>query len=159
MGGGTEAFPNLGAHCEHEDCNQLDFLPFTCDGCQKTLCLEHRTYKSHNCPKSELHSRTVIICETCSMSMEKKFGEDEKLVFEIHAKSGNCNPAKKQKPKCPVKRCKEVLTFSNCSSCKYCSLKVCLKHRFPTDHLCKGGIRVSERNGELRSSAIAIKAY
>lgn len=35
MGKGTEAFPDLGEHCKHEDCNQLDFLPFTCDGCHK----------------------------------------------------------------------------------------------------------------------------
>ena len=35
MGGGTEAFPDLGQHCQHSDCNQLDFLPFNCDGCQK----------------------------------------------------------------------------------------------------------------------------
>lgn len=33
--GGTEAFPDLGRHCQHSDCHQLDFLPFTCDGCQK----------------------------------------------------------------------------------------------------------------------------
>ncbi|XP_040868754.1 uncharacterized protein [Glycine max] len=33
--GGTEAFPDLGKHCQHRDCNQLDFLPFTCDGCQQ----------------------------------------------------------------------------------------------------------------------------
>ena len=35
MGGGTEAFPDLGQHCQNPDCNQLDFLPFKCDGCQK----------------------------------------------------------------------------------------------------------------------------
>lgn len=35
IGGGTEAFPGLGAHCSYEDCYQLDFLPFNCDGCQK----------------------------------------------------------------------------------------------------------------------------
>lgn len=38
MGGGTEAFPDLGDHCQHPDCHQLDFLPFHCDGCKKVFC-------------------------------------------------------------------------------------------------------------------------
>lgn len=37
MGGGTEAFPDLGSHCQHQDCHQLDFLPFKCDGCHKVI--------------------------------------------------------------------------------------------------------------------------
>ncbi|KAE9466532.1 hypothetical protein C3L33_01575, partial [Rhododendron williamsianum] len=36
-----------------------------------------------------------------------------------------------------VRRCREVLSFSNTSVCKSCQIKVCLKHRFPTDHSCK----------------------
>lgn len=35
--GGTEAFPDLGKHCQHVDCHQLDFLPFTCDGCKQVF--------------------------------------------------------------------------------------------------------------------------
>jgi hypothetical protein len=35
--GGTEAFPDLGKHCQHLDCHQLDFLPFTCDGCKQVI--------------------------------------------------------------------------------------------------------------------------
>ena len=30
---GTPAFPNLGKHCSGDDCKQIDFLPFTFDGC------------------------------------------------------------------------------------------------------------------------------
>ena len=40
---GTEAFPELGAHCDEADCNQLDFLPFECDGCGGFFCAAHRT--------------------------------------------------------------------------------------------------------------------
>ena len=32
-GMGTPEFPNLGKHCCVGDCNQIDFLPFTCDRC------------------------------------------------------------------------------------------------------------------------------
>lgn len=35
--GGTEAFPDLGKHCQLLDCHQLDFLPFTCDGCKQVF--------------------------------------------------------------------------------------------------------------------------
>ncbi|THU58029.1 hypothetical protein C4D60_Mb03t09820 [Musa balbisiana] len=147
MGGGTEAFPDLGEHCQHEDCNQLDFLPFTCHGCKKVFCLEHRSYAAHVCPKADHNSRFVVVCEACSMSMEKRPGEEEKAALERHEKSGSCNPSKKKKPRCPVKRCKEVLTFSNNSTCKVCNQSVCLKHRFPSDHACKPTLRLPTRSG------------
>lgn len=148
MAGGTEAFPDLGRHCQHHHCNLLDFLPFTCDGCHHVFCLEHRSYKSHNCPKSDHNSRKVVVCETCSVSIETT-GEDDKAILERHEESGLCDPRKKKKPTCPVKRCKEVLTFSNTSTCKTCYMKVCLKHRFPADHAC---------NRAASSSSSAVKA-
>ncbi|KAG4958814.1 hypothetical protein JHK87_035447 [Glycine soja] len=158
--GGTEAFPDLGKHCQHRDCNQLDFLPFTCDGCQqftwpttltwlqcngRSFCLEHRSYKSHACLKSDHNSRKVVVCEACSMSIETTghVGQDEEAILQKHLKSGNCDPTKKKKPICPVKRCREVLTFSNTSTCKTCHIKVCLKHRFPADHACSRGASAS----------------
>ncbi|XP_062151308.1 zinc finger AN1 domain-containing stress-associated protein 12 [Alnus glutinosa] len=139
MGGGTEAFPDLGQHCQHPDCHQLDFLPFKCDGCRKVFCSEHRSYRTHECPKSDHNSRKVVVCEACSMSIEVtgRDGEGEKKMLERHERSGNCDPKKKKKPTCPVGRCKEILTFSNTSTCKTCQLKVCLKHRFPADHACR----------------------
>ncbi|XP_028771135.1 zinc finger AN1 domain-containing stress-associated protein 12 [Neltuma alba] len=138
MAGGTEAFPDLGRHCQHDDCNLLDFLPFTCDGCHQVFCLEHQSYKSHNCPKADHIGRKVVVCEVCSMSIETTghVGEDEKAILERHEKLGDCDPKKKKKPTCPVKRCKEILTFSSTSTCKTCHVKVCLKHRFPADHAC-----------------------
>ncbi|XP_057769440.1 zinc finger AN1 domain-containing stress-associated protein 12 [Salvia miltiorrhiza] len=138
MGGGTEFFPDLGRHCQKPDCHQLDFLPFTCDGCQKDFCVEHRSAKSHECPKPDAGSRKVVVCETCSVAIETTGvdGEDEQKLLERHEKSGECDPRKKMKPACPVRRCKEVLTFSNTATCKTCRVKICLKHRFPADHAC-----------------------
>ncbi|KAJ8749867.1 hypothetical protein K2173_013782 [Erythroxylum novogranatense] len=139
MGGGTEAFPDLGMHCQQFECHQLDFLPFTCDGCQKVFCLEHRSYKSHDCSKPDPKSRKVVVCEICSTSIETtgQVVGNEKVILEKHIKSGECDPRKKKKPTCAVRRCKEILTFSNTCTCKSCDLKVCLKHRFPADHSCK----------------------
>ncbi|CAK9148698.1 unnamed protein product [Ilex paraguariensis] len=144
-GGGTEAFPDLGMHCQHPECNQLDFLPFNCDACRRVFCVEHRSYKSHECPKSDYNSRKVLVCEICSMSIETTGHdrEDEKLMLEKHENSGDCDPKKKKKPTCPVRRCREILTFSNTCTCKVCQIKVCLKHRFPADHPCGKNISSS----------------
>ncbi|KAF9622232.1 hypothetical protein IFM89_030274 [Coptis chinensis] len=139
--GATLDLLDIGRHCHHSDCYQLDFLPFNCDGCRKVFCLEHRSYTSHECPKPYANSRKVILCETCSTAIEitGKDGEEEvKKILENHENSEDCDPSKKKKPKCPVKRCKQVLTFSNNSTCKICQVKLCLAHRFPSDHACKG---------------------
>lgn len=104
------------------------------------FCVEHRSFKSHECPKSDHNSRKVLVCEICSTSIETtgRDGEkDQMLLLEKHHKSGNCDPRMKKKPTCPVRRCKEILTFSNTSTCKTCQVKVCLKHRFPADHVCR----------------------
>ncbi|RYP48766.1 hypothetical protein DL769_011169 [Monosporascus sp. CRB-8-3] len=39
----------VGKHCQLEYCNQLDFLPFFCQSCKKTFCLDHRTEDAHRC--------------------------------------------------------------------------------------------------------------
>ncbi|KAF6143263.1 hypothetical protein GIB67_039046 [Kingdonia uniflora] len=139
MSGGTEAFPDLGRHCQNPDCHQLDFLPFTCDSCHKVFCVEHRLTKSHSCSSPNHNSRQVHICNLCSSSIETtgtNKEEEIKLIIEKHENSPNCDPSKKKKSRCPVNRCKQILTFSNNSVCKKCRIKVCLLHRFPADHGC-----------------------
>ncbi|KNA20442.1 hypothetical protein SOVF_052370 [Spinacia oleracea] len=158
--GGTEAFPDLGQHCQHSDCHQLDFLPFSCNRCQKVFCAEHRTYRSHDCPKSDDKSRKVIVCEICSKSMEITglSCEQETAMKEKHANSKECDPSKKKKPRCPVKRCRENLTFSNATVCRCCNTKVCLKHRLPADHECIRGnssIVTLSGNGGLGNKFLA----
>ncbi|CAE6071010.1 unnamed protein product [Arabidopsis arenosa] len=162
-GGGTEAFPDLGEHCQNPDCKLLDFLPFTCDGCKLVFCLEHRSYKSHSCPKSDHGSRTVSICETCSIAIETTGFDEEgiKSLLEKHERSGDCDPNKKKKPICPVKRCKEILTFMNNLTCKDCGIKFCLKHRFPADHVCNKKTittaRTSSRWNERFMEALSLR--
>ena len=120
----------------------------------QVFCLEHRTYKSHECPKPEPNSRKVVVCETCSTSIETtgRDEKEEKAMLERHEKSGDCDPSKKKKPICPVRRCKEVLTFSNTSTCKTCQLNFCLKHRFPIEHACKQRLPSSTTGAKERWS-------
>ncbi|XP_045191831.1 AN1-type zinc finger protein 1-like [Mercenaria mercenaria] len=82
--------PGLGKHCNFEQCKQLDFLPFACDGCGNTFCSDHRTKDAHSCSQHLLSSSgceytgargytcslsdcgnrelTEIICEKCQLS-------------------------------------------------------------------------------------------
>ncbi|KAL6013664.1 hypothetical protein ACLOJK_004162 [Asimina triloba] len=155
--GGTEAFPELGKHCQNSSCNQLDFLPFKCDACLKVYCVEHRSYESHDCPKADEQRRRVLVCSLCSMSIANKDGEEE-MIMAQHQQSGDCNPSNKKKPKCPVRRCKQVLTFSNTTTCKTCDQKVCLKHRFPSDHDCNNNNMSAIANASTSSAALAARS-
>lgn len=53
-----------------------------------------------------------------------------------------CDPSNYEKAtkkrKCPVPRCREMLTFSNMIKCRDCTVDHCLKHRFGPDHNCPG---------------------
>jgi predicted nucleic acid binding AN1-type Zn finger protein len=91
-----EAFPDLGAHCDDPNCNQLDFLPFECDGCGKVFCTEHRTYLDHGCAKAADQGRTLI-CESCGV--ERTPGQDDWAVLDVHTRSRRCDPAKKHMPR------------------------------------------------------------
>ena len=111
----------------------------------QTFCLEHRSYKEHNCPKEGMKDITVAICPVCATSVRMVYGETMDLTLARHMQDSSCDPKNydkvMKKPKCPVKRCREVLTTTNTYMCKTCKMKVCLKHRFPADHLCTKGAK------------------
>ncbi|XP_078430012.1 zinc finger AN1 and C2H2 domain-containing stress-associated protein 13-like [Wolffia australiana] len=138
---GTPEFPDLGRHCSVADCRQIDFLPFTCDCCGQVLCLEHRSYSRHSCPKTNLQGVTVIICPLCASSIRLLPNEDPNATWQAHANT-SCDPSNYQKAskkkKCPVPHCKETLVFSNTIRCRDCGREHCLKHRFGPDHKCPG---------------------
>lgn len=122
----------IGEHCAVADCNQLDFLPFKCDCCGRTFCLQHRQYAAHSCSAAAGRELEVIACPLCAQGIRLRPGEDANLAFERHA-GGECNPANYQKvhnkPRCPAAGCREKLTSINTYACKECGRKVCLKHR------------------------------
>ncbi|KAJ8562659.1 hypothetical protein K7X08_031111 [Anisodus acutangulus] len=138
---GTPAFPNLGKHCSVEDCRQIDFLPFTCDCCHKVYCLDHRSYIRHQCPTANKNNVTVVICPLCAKGVRLNPNEDPNITWESHVNT-ECDPSNYEKAtkkkKCPVPRCKELLTFSNTIECRDCTIDHCLKHRFGPDHNCPG---------------------
>ncbi|CAD6225162.1 unnamed protein product [Miscanthus lutarioriparius] len=94
----------------------------------------HRSWCARDC--GDAIERTAVPGQQC-----------DREILDAHARSRRCDPARKRKPQCPVRRCKEALTFSNTSQCKGCGLKVCLKHRFPADHNCAAAAAGAKRAG------------
>ncbi|KAF8102141.1 hypothetical protein N665_0201s0424 [Sinapis alba] len=154
---GTPEFPDLGKHCSVDDCKQIDFLPFTCDRCTQVFCLDHRSYMKHNCPKGNRGDVTVVICPLCCKGVRLNPDEDPNITWEKHV-NRDCDPSsyeetvKKKKKKCPVTRCRELLTFSNTIRCRDCSVEHCLKHRFGADHGCAGPKKPESRWSSLLAS-------
>ncbi|XP_071717158.1 zinc finger AN1 and C2H2 domain-containing stress-associated protein 13-like [Rutidosis leptorrhynchoides] len=138
---GTPAIPNLGEQCSLDDCNLIDFLAFTCDCCHKVFCLEHRGYKTHECPNAKKNDLTVVVCPLCAKGVHLIPEQDPNITWESHVNT-DCDPSNYEKvtnkKKCPVRGCKETLTFSNTIKCRDCTIDHCLKHRFGPDHSCPG---------------------
>uniref|UniRef100_A0A6U9ILE4 AN1-type domain-containing protein n=1 Tax=Zooxanthella nutricula TaxID=1333877 RepID=A0A6U9ILE4_9DINO len=133
-------FSDHGVHCSDPYCRQQDFLPFTCNACNKVFCKDHFKYSAHSCEKGlAATDKRVIVCPLCQVAVPLGAEEDENAAFERHAASDACQPAPPPppKPRCPVQGCKEKLTSLNTFSCGTCHKKVCLKHRFEDAHDCR----------------------
>ncbi|KAF0690449.1 Aste57867_18181 [Aphanomyces stellatus] len=132
---------DIGEHCSKPGCNQKDFLPFACDCCEGVFCLEHRTYTAHACTNAGSKDSRAITCPLCRATIPLTNDQDVNHVFDQHTRT-NCNPdkyneKKKAKARCEAENCREVLTASNTVQCNACRKKVCLKHRFESDHQCE----------------------
>ncbi|KAA0178129.1 hypothetical protein FNF27_00677 [Cafeteria roenbergensis] len=111
---------DIGEHCSHPSCGRRDFLPFKCDACDNTFCLEHRSYDAHECAKAAGHDRKVIACPVCLQRVPLVTGEDVNVTFERHMASSGCNPERRsaqgrRKPKatCPAPGCRATMGPSN----------------------------------------------
>lgn len=149
---------DVGLHCSITACNQVDFLPFTCDCCRSVFCLAHRTYDAHECPLAGSKDRRVIECPLCQQMLHWTSEQDVNIVWERHVQGGECVPkhgvdatgapkkAKKpKKPRCSAANCRDILTASNQFQCVKCHQNVCLKHRFESDHDCETVRRSQQR--------------
>jgi predicted nucleic acid binding AN1-type Zn finger protein len=121
----------IGAHCQYTYCNQLDFLPFRCESCRGTFCLDHRSETGHKCPKAgEWASRR------------------RKANLSTPSLGAGKNMAEAEKP-CASPKCKTVIGTSLSTSvhCSTCNRDYCLKHRLKEDHDCKNLVPVGARVG------------
>jgi AN1-type zinc finger protein 1 len=135
----------IGKHCQYEYCNQLDFLPFLCQSCRKTFCLDHRTETSHKCVNEGAWAERKRKAELAKHNI----GEGRTLHDRVS-----------EKP-CATPACKTVIGTSlkpgvHCSSC---NRDYCLKHRLKEDHDCKNLVPLGARIPSIDISARTKSAF
>lgn len=122
----------IGQHCHVQSCHQLDFLPFKCDACGETFCLDHRSFSAHSC-KNPKDSHTLD-CPLCDQPVEQLPNEDANHAVIRHQDSG-CESAearRKRESKCTVKGCKKISLIP--FNCNKCHKNYCTNHRTYEDH-------------------------
>ena len=72
----------IGEHCAEPSCRLVDFLPFKCDCCHRTYCLEHRTYAGHACEAAGQKQGTTMVCPLCAKAIKVGSNDDVMVVFD-----------------------------------------------------------------------------
>ncbi|KAL5332114.1 hypothetical protein BJX70DRAFT_202144 [Aspergillus crustosus] len=111
---------SIGRHCQYEYCNQLDFLPFRCESCRGTYCLDHRTETAHRCPhEGEWARRRNATQQSASTTQTQK-------------------PTIYNSDQCAHVLCKTLINTLKDPGvrCPNCTRQYCLKHRLREEHDC-----------------------
>ncbi|KAG8531543.1 uncharacterized protein KY384_003173 [Bacidia gigantensis] len=134
----------IGAHCQYTHCNQLDFLPFRCESCEGTYCLDHRTESGHECPKAGAWAA-------------QKRQNTPGLRSETHREG---KPTLMTGTQCWDPLCKTYInTLTSVGvSCPNCNRQYCLKHRLREDHNCAKLVPIGARPAQAPSQADKAKA-
>lgn len=128
-GAGSDA-SLVGAHCQYTYCNQLDFLPFMCQSCNKTFCLDHHTESAHKCANAGAWAERKRLAALAAPSL----GHDKTMRSYISEKS------------CANDGCKILIGGPKPGAhCTTCNRDYCLTHRFQTTHDCKNKIPIGAR--------------
>ncbi|KAK3898963.1 hypothetical protein C8A05DRAFT_18534 [Staphylotrichum tortipilum] len=139
---GTDA-SLIGSHCQYAYCNQLDFLPFKCQSCDKTFCLDHRTEDGHACTNAGAWAARKRAADLAKHSA----GEGRRMRDTVAA----------PKP-CADDACKTVVGTALVPGvhCPGCNRVYCLKHRLGEDHDCKSKVPIGARaSGAAQAAAVA----
>ncbi|KAL2392276.1 hypothetical protein ABEF95_002078 [Exophiala dermatitidis] len=133
----------IGSHCEFPYCHQLDFLPFRCDSCHHTFCLDHRTETAHKCPRAgewAKNRRRNSVGRPTTTTTENKLSSSA-------SPGGGGRPNHSNAIQCSNPTCKTfVHTLQNTGvHCPQCNRTYCLKHRMREDHDCANLIPVGAR--------------
>ncbi|MCJ1479439.1 hypothetical protein MMC13_008125 [Lambiella insularis] len=113
----------IGAHCQYTYCNQLDLLPFRCQSCKHTFCLDHRTETAHKCAHAGAWA-----------AARRKAAETPASTTSAQ----NGKPTLAKAAQCSHPQCKSFInTLSSVGvSCQTCNRQYCLKHRLREEHSC-----------------------
>ncbi|GAP92329.2 putative an1-type zinc finger protein 1 [Rosellinia necatrix] len=135
----------IGRHCQLEYCNQLDFLPFFCQSCKRTFCLDHRTEDSHR-------------CENKGAWAERR--RQAQLARPAAGEGRQMRDYVSQKP-CAAADCRTTIGTSLVPGvhCAGCNHDYCLRHRLREEHDCGSrapvGARPRDAVAEQTRSAFA----
>ncbi|KAI1640058.1 AN1-like zinc finger protein [Biscogniauxia mediterranea] len=135
----------IGRHCQLEYCNQLDFLPFFCQSCKKTFCLDHRTEDAHKCASRGAWAERRRQAQLAKPSA----GEGIRMRDYVS-----------EKP-CAAADCKTTVGTSLVPGvhCSACNRDYCLKHRLKEEHDCKNKIPVGARPAQFAVSEQTRSAF
>lgn len=140
----------IGKHCQLEYCNQLDFLPFFCQSCKKTFCLDHRTEDSHRCANAGAWAARRREAQLARPSA----GEGKRMRDTLA-----------QPKPCANTGCKSTVGTALVPGvhCASCNRDYCLKHRLREEHDCASKTPVGARPGavaeQTRSALAKLRAW
>ncbi|KAI9754342.1 MAG: putative serine/threonine-protein kinase iks1 [Chaenotheca gracillima] len=114
----------IGSYCQYPYCHQLDFLPFKCESCRGTYCLDHRTETGHECPKAGAWAAA-------------RRAKNNSTTTTATTQQRNSSPAPPTST-CADPKCKTIInTPLNLGiHCTTCNRHYCLKHRLQEAHAC-----------------------
>ncbi|KAI1820218.1 AN1-like zinc finger protein [Xylaria intraflava] len=134
----------IGKHCELAYCNQLDFLPFFCQSCRKTFCLDHRTEDAHKCENKGAWAERRRLAQLARPAA----GEGKRMRDLVS-----------QKP-CAAANCKTTIGTSLVPGvhCANCNHDYCLKHRLREEHDCKNKVPIGARPRDVAEQTMSALA-
>ncbi|RPB03271.1 hypothetical protein L873DRAFT_1826332 [Choiromyces venosus 120613-1] len=119
----------IGKHCDLPECHLLDFLPFKCESCGGTYCLDHRTETAHKCAHEGRWAAARREKNTSSSSSSSS--------------STSAVPARPKirsllQTDCAHPKCKTIINTPRdpAVNCTTCRKQYCLSHRLQDQHDC-----------------------
>jgi predicted nucleic acid binding AN1-type Zn finger protein len=126
----------IGAHCEFAYCHQLDFLPFRCDSCHHTYCLDHRTETAHQCARAGEWAK----------NRRRNSVSNRTTNSPLAGRPDHTNATQCSSPTCKT----FINTLQNTGvHCPQCNRMYCLRHRMGEDHDCKNLVPLGARPFDL----------
>ncbi|KAL2005891.1 hypothetical protein VTN00DRAFT_10384 [Thermoascus crustaceus] len=116
----------IGRNCQFEFCGQLDFLPFRCESCKGTFCLEHRTETAHKCTHAGEWAR------------RRNAANNSNSTLSSSTSTSSQKPTVYNSNQCSHPSCKTLIDTLKDPGvhCQNCNRRYCLKHRLREEHDC-----------------------
>ena len=135
----------IGAHCQFPYCHQLDFLPFRCDSCGHTFCLDHRSETAHKCAQAGEWAKN-------------------RRKNSVGAAAGTLpaaqRPTVRTAAQCAEVKCKTLINTLQDTGvhCPHCNRHYCLPHRFREEHDCNNLVPLGARPSSTAAATAAAQA-